>query len=154
MAAVDHVAEDAAARRADDQPGRAVAALAIIAAVGAAIDAIVVGKNPLAVFRAIPIVTRRIIAILIPVVLFARGGALARSALPGLLIVIEFGAKNRQFVVQPLLRGLETGCFSTALGGGGRGHGKAGQGRNGGDTGKSDHFGLPRDGACGNQKHE
>src|SRR5690606_23159734 len=51
--AVDDIAEKAARRRADDEPGRAVAAPAIIAPVRAAIDIVVRAEPPLAIARVV-----------------------------------------------------------------------------------------------------
>jgi len=62
MAAIDDVAENASAGRADDQAGRAIATLAIITPVRAAIDLVVRSQRALLIARIVAIVAECIIA--------------------------------------------------------------------------------------------
>src|SRR5438094_3617010 len=60
-ATVDDIAENRAAGAANDQAGRPIVALAIIASVGAAIDFVVIGEDAFAILRSVAIIAGGVI---------------------------------------------------------------------------------------------
>eukprot|EP00380_Ascogregarina_taiwanensis_P025180 284815710_4 len=125
-AAVDHVAQDTARRGADDQAGRAVRTLAIIAAVGPAIDLVVRGQDALLVTGIVAIVARRVIVrpiarIVIGVVVVRVRIARVVVARPALVATLRLLVKRALlveqalFVVEAALRGVEATLFGIGL---------------------------------------
>jgi hypothetical protein len=107
MTAVDDIAQQAPTRRADDQTGRAVVALTIIAAIGTPIDTVVGPQHALTIGWIVAIIARGIIAALIAVVGITarqrRGRRPARGIANG-VVAIPFGLIARGFLVIAPLR--------------------------------------------------